>query len=100
MVNRVWQDHFGRGLVSTANDFGRMGGRPSNPKLLDYLANQFIAGGWKLKPLHRMILLSSTYRQSSTSPIEKDGVEKDPENALLWKFSPRRLDAEEIRDSM
>ena len=70
MVNRVWQDHFGRGLVSTANDFGRMGGRPSNPKLLDYLANQFIEGGWKLKPLHRMILLSSTYRQSSTSPIE------------------------------
>ena len=100
MANRVWQYHFGRGLVVTANDFGRMGGRPSNPQLLDWLANQYIQGGWKLKPIHRMILMSSAYQQSSASPIEKLAEAKDPENALLWKFSPRRLDAEEIRDSM
>lgn len=100
MVNRVWQYHFGRGIAPSANDFGRMGGRASNPQLLDWMANQFVQGGWKLKPLHRLILLSSAYQQSSVSPIEKAGLEKDPENALLWKFSPRRLDAEEIRDSM
>ena len=100
MVNRVWEYHFGRGIVSTPNDFGRMGGKPSDPELLDYLANQFVAGGWKLKPLQRMILLSSTYRQSSDSPLEKVAMEKDSENALLWKFTRRRLEAEEIRDSM
>jgi uncharacterized protein DUF1553/uncharacterized protein DUF1549 len=100
MLNRIWQFHFGRGIVSTANDFGRMGARPSHPELLDWLANQFIAGGWKVKPITRMILLSSTYRQSGTSPIEKLAVEKDAENALLWKFTHRRLQAEEIRDSM
>jgi hypothetical protein len=77
-----------------------MGGRPSNPELLDYLANQYVANGWQMKPLHRMILLSSAYRQASDSPIEKLGMEKDAENALLWKFSRRRLEAEEIRDSM
>jgi len=100
MVNRVWQYHFGRGLVSTANDFGRMGGKPSNPELLDYLANEFIANGWRVKPLTRMILMSNAYRQSSVSPIETVAMEKDPENALVWKFSRRRLEAEEIRDSM
>ena len=100
MVNRVWEYHFGRGIVSTPNDFGRMGGKPSDPELLDYLANQFVAGGWKLKPLQRMILLSSTYRQASDSPLETLAMEKDSENALLWKFSRRRLEAEEIRDSM
>ncbi len=100
MVNRVWEYHFGRGIVSTPNDFGRMGGKPSDPELLDYLANQFVAGGWKLKPLHRMILLSSSYRQASDSPMEKAAMEKDSENALLWKFTRRRLEAEEIRDSM
>jgi hypothetical protein len=100
MVNRVWQYHFGRGLVFTANDFGRMGTRPSNPELLDYLANQYIAGGWKMKPIHKMILLSSAYRQSSTSPIEKLAMEKDAQNDLVWKWSKRRLEAEELRDSM
>jgi len=100
MVNRVWQYHFGRGLVSTPNDFGRMGGRPSNPELLDWLANRFVESGWKLKPIHRMILLSSAYRQSSISPLEKAAAEKDSENALVWKFSHRRLEAEEIRDAM
>src|SRR5450432_1688077 len=100
MVNRIWQDHFGRGIVSTPNDFGRMGTRPSNPELLDWLAGRFVEGGWKIKPIHRMILLSSAYRQSSISPIEKAAAEKDSENALVWKFSHRRLEAEEIRDAM
>src|SRR5580658_5338662 len=100
MVNRIWQYHFGRGIVSTANDFGRMGGKPSHPEMLDYLANQYIANGWRMKSLHRMILLSSAYQQASESPLEKIASEKDAENALLWKFSKRRLEAEEIRDSM
>jgi len=100
MVNRIWQDHFGRGIVSTPNDFGRMGTRPSNPELLDWLAGRFVEGGWKIKPIHRMILLSSAYRQSSISPIEKAAAEKDSENTLVWKFSHRRLEAEEIRDAM
>jgi hypothetical protein len=100
MVNRIWQGHFGRGIVSSANDFGRMGSRPSNPELLDWLASRFIEGGWKIKPIHRLILLSSAYRESSLSPIEKAGAEKDADDALLWKFSHRRLEAEEIRDAM
>ena len=100
MVNRIWQYHFGRGIVSTANDFGRMGGKPSNPELLDFLANQFVANGWQMKPIHRMILLSSAWRQASESPMEKVAMEKDSENDLVWKFSRRRLEAEEIRDSM
>ena len=100
MANRVWQYHFGAGLVSTPNDFGRMGTRPSNPELLDWLASRFVEGGWHIKPLHRMILLSSAYRQSSISPIEKMAMEKDSENALLWKYSHRRLEAEELRDAM
>jgi hypothetical protein len=100
MTNRVWQYHFGRGIVSTPNDFGRMGTRPSHPDLLDWLANQFVEGGWKIKPLHRMILMSSAYRQASSSPLEKLAAAKDPENALLWKFNRRRLEAGELRDSM
>jgi len=90
IVNRVWQYHFGRGIVETPNDFGRMGGRPSQPELLDWLANQFVARGWKLKPLQRLILLSNAYQQSAAT----DG----PQNAL--QFSRRRLEAEELRDSM
>ena len=100
VVNRIWQYHFGRGIVATPNDFGRMGARPTHPELLDYLANRFVESGWKWKPLHREILLSSAWQQSSRSPIEAIGHEKDPENKLLWKFSRRRLEAEEIRDAM
>jgi hypothetical protein len=100
MANRVWQYHFGRGIVSTPNDFGRMGARPTSPELLDWLASRFIDGGWKLKSLHRMILLSSTYQQSSISPLEKVAMKKDSDDALLWKFNHRRLEAEEIRDAM
>jgi hypothetical protein len=99
-VNRVWAWHFGRGLVGTPNDFGRMGLRPSHPELLDWLANRFVENGWRMKPLHRMILLSNAYQQSSRSPIEKLAMEKDADNAWLWKFTPRRLEAEELRDSM
>ena len=100
IVNRIWHYHFGRGIVATPNDFGRMGARPSHPELLDWLANRFVEGGWRMKPLHKMILMSSAYRQASHSPIESLAREKDHENALLWKFSRRRLSAEEIRDSM
>jgi hypothetical protein len=100
MVNRLWQYHFGRAIEPTPNDFGHMGGKPSDPELLDYLANQYIAGGWRMKPLHRMLMLSSAYQQAGQSPAEKVAMEKDPENALLWKYSRRRLEAEEIRDSM
>jgi hypothetical protein len=79
MVNRIWQGHFGTGIVASANDFGRMGDRPSNPELLDWLARQFIEGGFRMKPLHRLILLSSTYQQEGPR---------------------RRLNAEELRDAM
>jgi hypothetical protein len=99
MANRVWQYHFGSGIVGTPNDFGRMGLRPTHPELLDYLANQLVEGGWKLKSLHRLILLSNAYQQSSNSPLAEAALEKDPENKLLWKFTRRRLDAEELRDS-
>jgi hypothetical protein len=100
IVNRIWQYHFGRGIVATPNDFGRMGMRPSHPELLDWIANRFVEGGWTMKPIHRMILLSSAYRQSSTSAQESIAAAKDPQNALVWKFNRRRLHAEELRDSM
>jgi len=100
MVNRIWAGHFGRGLVATPNDFGRMGLKPSHPELLDWLANRFVEGEWRMKPLHRMIMLSQAYQQSSRSLIEKAAMEKDADNAWLWKFTPRRLEAEELRDAM
>jgi hypothetical protein len=100
IVNRVWQWHFGQGLVATTNDFGLNGDEPSHPELLDYLANEFVAGGWRLKSLHRLILLSSTYRQASRSSQESMTRQKDAENRLLWKFPRRRLSAEELRDAM
>jgi len=100
MVNRIWQNHFGAGIVSTANDFGRMGTRPSHPELLDWLANQFVKDGWRLKPLHRMILLSSTYQQDYLAATPASASEKDPDNRLLWRFPRRRLSAEELRDAM
>jgi hypothetical protein len=99
IANRVWHYHFGRGIVATPNDFGRMGSRPSHPELLDYLANSLVDNGWRLKALHRQIVLSNAYQQASRSPIEKAAAETDPENKLLWKFSRRRLTAEEIRDA-
>ena len=100
LVNRVWQYHFGSGLVKTVNDFGTKGDRPSHPELLDWLASSFIADGWRLKPLHRLIVLSHVYRQSDRSSASTEAETADPENRLLWHFTRRRLAAEEIRDAM
>ena len=100
MVNRVWGFHFGTGIVKTANDFGFNGERPSHPALLDHLANRFVESGWSVKALHRMMVNSSTYRQASRSSGAAAGRVKDPENRLLWRFTRRRLEAEEIRDAM
>ena len=99
MANRVWQYHFGRGLVETANDFGVNGSPPSHPELLDWLAEEFVAGGWRIKPLHRLIVLSSTYRQAAQGPDARAGL-KDPDDRLLGRFPRRRLEAEEVRDAM
>jgi len=98
MVNRVWQYHFGTGIVATPGDFGRMGSRPTHPELLDYLSSYFVENGWSIKKLHRLIVLSNTYRQSSESQAR--AAEADPDNKLLWRYSRRRLEAEAIRDSM
>ncbi len=98
MVNRIWQGHFGRGIVATPNDFGSRGSAPSNQKLLDYMATQFVAQGWSIKAMHRMILLSHTYQLSSDESPEAEKV--DAENAMLWRHSRTRMDAEEIRDAM
>jgi cytochrome c553 len=98
LVNRVWGWHFGRGLVETPSDFGFNGGRPSHPELLDWLAVEVLRNGWQIKPLHRLIMLSTTYRQSSR--VSDKGLSLDRGNRLLWRFSPRRLEAEEVRDSL
>ena len=98
MVNRIWQYHFGMGLVETPSDFGRNGGKPSHPDLLDWLAGEFIRGGWSVKRLHKLILTSETYRQSSR--IDETAQEVDADCRLLWRFPSRRLEAEAIRDSM
>ncbi len=98
MVNRIWQGHFGNGLVATPSDFGRMGLRPSHPELLDWLAQELIRSGWSLKALHKQIVLSATYRQAST--FNEMAASKDVEARWLWRFPPRRLDAENIRDAM
>jgi len=100
IVNRIWQQHFGVGLVKTANDFGIKGERPSHPELLDWLATELIDHSWRLKPIHRMIVLSQTYQQSSDSPNATRYETDDPENRLLWRFSRRRLSGEEVRDAM
>jgi Protein of unknown function (DUF1553)/Protein of unknown function (DUF1549) len=96
MVNRLWHHHFGVGIVATPGDFGRMGQRPTHPELLDWLSDEFVANGWSLKRMHRLMVTSSAYRQSSAG---EDGNEKDPLNRLVWRFRPQRLEAEAIRDS-
>ncbi len=100
IVNRIWQHHFGAGLVRTPNDFGTHGARPSHPELLDWLARTFVEQGWRWKPIHRLIVLSNTYRQSSRAPHSTQCADNDPENRWLWRFDRRRLSAEEIRDAM
>ena len=98
MVNRVWQLHFGQGLVATPNDFGASGAPPTHPELLDCLAGKFIASGWSVKALHRLILNSATYRQSSGSSEKAAALDAD--NTLLWRYPPRRIEAEAVRDAM
>ena len=97
MANRIWMHHFGEGLVYTASNFGRMGTEPTHPKLLDWLSTEFIRQGWSVKSMHRLIMTSDAYQMASSynSPAAK---EKDPENKLLWKYRPRRVESEVIRD--
>jgi len=103
-VNRVWQHHFGYGLVRSLSDFGVRASPPSHPELLDWLTSQFIAGGWSTKSLHRSIMLSATYRQSSRGPKDADAYslaqERDPDNRLLWRANRRRMQFEALRDTM
>ncbi|MGH9631883.1 MAG: PSD1 and planctomycete cytochrome C domain-containing protein, partial [Bryobacteraceae bacterium] len=97
MVNRIWQHHFGAGIVGTPSDFGKRSEPPAHPELLDYLAARFIESGWSIKAMHRLMMLSRAYQLSSDGPAAN--LEADPGNKFLWKFNRRRLSAEEIRDS-
>jgi hypothetical protein len=99
IVNRLWHHHFGRGLVPTPNDFGKTGLAPSHPEVLDWLAAELVAGGWRLKRIHKLIMTSHAYRQSSRARDEKAG-RADPGNALLWRQNLRRLEAEAVRDTL
>ncbi|HEU5116412.1 MAG TPA: DUF1553 domain-containing protein, partial [Isosphaeraceae bacterium] len=98
LVNRLWQHHFGRGIVRSPNNFGTQGDAPTHPELLDWLATELITQGWHLKPLHRIIMTSNAYRMSSEGRAE--ALEADPTNDLFWRFDMRRLTAEELRDSI
>ena len=98
LANRLWQHHFGFGLVTTPNDFGKNGAKPTHPELLDWLASELLANGWSIKKLQRQILTSATWRQSSTP--REEGLKVDAGSRLLWRFPPRRLEAEGIRDSI
>ncbi len=100
MINRVWQQHFGRGLSSTTSDFGTLGEKPSHPALLDWLARRFMTEGWQFKKLHRLIVTSATWRQSSFSSAGEHARLTDPENRLLWRWNTRRMDSEQIRDAI
>ena len=100
MVNRIWQHHFGKGIVQTPNDFGTRGKAPTHPELLDYLASRFVQSGWSIKAMQKLIMLSSAYQMTSQSGAGVSPATADPNNDLLWKFNRRRLDAEELRDAM
>jgi hypothetical protein len=99
-VNRIWNWHFGQGIVASPDNYGRLGTPPTHPELLDWLARRFMESGWKIKDLHRLILMSSAYQMEATHPDEATGDDVDPANELLWKFRLQRLDAEQIRDSI
>lgn len=99
MVNRIWHWHFGRGIVETPNDFGNMGVAPSHPKLLDWLAMEFVERGWSVKEMHRLIMTSSTYQMSSSFGTDSH-LDRDPDNRLLWRMNRRRLEAEALWDSV
>src|SRR5262249_10194699 len=98
IVNRLWQHHMGRGLVATPSDFGTRGDRPTHPELLDWLATELIRNGWRLKPIHKLIVLSATYAESSVQSEQK--ATKDRDNRLFWRRPALRLEAEAIRDSL
>ncbi len=98
MANRLWRWHFGEGIVSSTDNFGRLGQKPSNQPLLDWLALRFIDEGWSIKAMHRLIMTSSAYRMSSE--YDAEAAEVDPENELLWRMSRRRLEAEPMRDAI
>jgi hypothetical protein len=100
MVNRVWQYHFGRGLVETSSDYGRLGTPPTHPEMLDWLACRFVEQGWSLKQLHRLIMTSATYRQAAVRSTPETARLKDPDDRWLWRMTPRRLEAEQVRDAM
>jgi hypothetical protein len=97
-VNRLWQHHFGRGLVGTPSEFGVHGEPPSHPELLDYLATDLVANGWRLKAIHRLMVLADTYQQSTRGSA--DALTKDPDNRLLSRMSRRRLEGESVRDTL
>src|SRR5262249_36787472 len=98
MVNRVWHYHFGQGLVATPNDFGTLSDPPSHPALLDWLASEFVCTGGSVKKLHRLIVLSTAYRQGNR--FDDQAAALDADNRLLWRFAPRRLEGEAVRDAM
>jgi hypothetical protein len=100
IVNRIWQHHFGEGLVRTPSDFGMNGDRPSHPELLDWLATQFVEKKWSIKAMHKLMLLSNTYQQSTEHAQAKKFAEADPDNRLLWRMNWLRLEAETLRDSI
>ncbi len=99
MVNRLWQYHFGQGIVRTANNFGAKGAKPTHPELLDWLTRDFLDGGWKIKRMHKLIMISDAYRRATSHPDLQQLATVDPDNKLLARFLPRRLTAEEYRDA-
>jgi mono/diheme cytochrome c family protein len=99
ITNRIWQYHFGRGIVPTSSDLGRLGEKPTHPELLDWLTSEFIRGEWRFKHLHKVIVMSATYRQRSYFDYPSQAVVKDPQNTLLWRMNSRRLQAEQVRDA-
>ena len=98
MVNRLWHYHFGRGIVATPSDFGHTGAAPTHPELLEWLAGELVRNGWRLKPLHRLIMTSAVYVQSGA--LDQQRYQVDPQNQLWWRYAPRRLEAEPIRDAL
>ncbi len=98
IANRIWQFHFGRGIVRSSNNFGQLGTPPTHPKLLDWLAIKMTERGWKMKSMHRLLMTSRTYQMSSAG--QQDGLTSDPNNEYFWRFNPRRLSAEEVRDTI
>ena len=98
LVNRIWQEHFGAGFVATPDDMGNMSSPPTHPELLDYLASRFVEDGWSIKKLHRLIVLSSVYQESGN--VNLNYADIDPDNHLLWRYNLRRLDFEQVHDSL